>query len=186
MKYHPKTHKNEVKNTKLLHIKFYLLLISFIFFSSNVIGESLDTSLFSAEDDTNPIAVCQNYSIELDFNGTKQISALNVNDGSYDPDGNIVDYSLDQASFTCDDLGVNVVTLTVEDNDGNTATCTANVTVSFPSQSLACVSQLNLALGNDGTATLEPEDVLAGPIFDPCDLFTITPSFFLAMTLDQR
>lgn len=178
MKQHPETLNTEVKNPILLHIKFYLLLISFIFFSSNVIGESLDKSLLNVEDDASPVAVCQNFSTQLDFNGTKQISPQNVNGGSYDPDGGPLDYSLDQAFFTCDDLGVNMVTLTVEDNLGNTATCTANVTVSFPSQSLACVSQLNLALGLDGTATLEPEDVLAGSILDPCDLFTITPSFF--------
>jgi hypothetical protein len=173
-----------LKSFDLFKFKTTLSFILSFVLAFNAIGENVESP--SAINEINPVAVCQNYFTQLDFSGTKQISPQNVNGGSFDPDGYIVDYSLDQALFTCDDLGVNVVTLTVEDNEGNTATCTANVTVTFPSQSLACVSQLNLALGLDGTATLEPEDVLAGSIFDPCDLFTVTPSFFTCDDIGQH
>ncbi|MDF1699264.1 MAG: hypothetical protein P1U56_25640, partial [Saprospiraceae bacterium] len=165
--------------SKIKSFQIHLILLAGILFISFQSSFANSTpAIEPSVENIDPIAICQDFSTVLDFSGTKAISPFNVNGGSFDPDGNIVDFSLDKDFFTCDDLGVNVVTLTVEDNDGNTATCTANVTISFPQQTLACFSQLNLSLGIDGTATLEPEDLLANPVFDPCNLITVSPSFF--------
>ena len=51
--------------------------------------------------------------------------------GSSDPDGGSVTLSLDNDTFTCADIGINTVTLTVTNNvsPNSTATCTAAVTV---------------------------------------------------------
>ncbi len=178
MKTYTNLQNNSLKTLKPIRNSLLLTLFFLISFASNSIGEKISNDSDESSPMIDPVAICQNFSTFLDYSGTKAISPFNVNGGSFDPDGNIIDFSLDKDFFTCDDLGENLVTLTVEDNDGNTATCTATVTISWPSQTLACFSQVNLSLGMDGTGILEPEDVLAGTFFDPCDLFTVTPSFF--------
>ncbi|MEM9546292.1 MAG: GEVED domain-containing protein [Bacteroidota bacterium] len=40
-----------------------------------------------------PIAICMDFATELDFSGTKAISPFNVNGGSIDSDGSIIDYT---------------------------------------------------------------------------------------------
>ena len=79
-------------------------------------------------DATNPVALCQDITVTLDSEGNASITASQVDDGSYDDDM-IVSYSIDQSSFTCDDLGANTVTLTVTDRSGNTASCASTVTI---------------------------------------------------------
>lgn len=85
-----------------------------------------------------PTAVCQNVFIDLDAQGQASITAAQVDNGSFDNCG-IASLQLSQTDFTCADVGVVPVVLTVTDNAGNTASCTAdiNVTASDP---LACLS----------------------------------------------
>ncbi|MCH2230957.1 MAG: HYR domain-containing protein [Crocinitomicaceae bacterium] len=82
----------------------------------------------TVEDTVAPLAVCQDITVQLDATGIASISGIDVDGGSTD---NCAVASFDVApnAFTCADLGVNVVTLTVTDVNGNTSTCTANVTV---------------------------------------------------------
>jgi len=77
---------------------------------------------------TAPTASCQNITLQLDASGNISTTAASINDGSSDECG-IKSLSLNQSSFSCDDLGDKTVTLTVEDNNGNTATCNATVTI---------------------------------------------------------
>lgn len=75
-----------------------------------------------------PVAVCQDITVYLDGVGNVDIVGSDVDAGSTDACG-IATLSVSPSSFTCAEVGVNVVTLTVTDGAGNTATCTANVTV---------------------------------------------------------
>ncbi len=77
---------------------------------------------------TAPTASCQNLTLQLDASGNISTTAASINDGSNDECG-IKSLSLNQSSFSCDDLGDKTVTLTVEDNNGNTATCNSTVTI---------------------------------------------------------
>ncbi len=75
-----------------------------------------------------PIAICQNATVQLDANGITRVDAAQVNDGSTASNG-IVSMTVSPSGFSCADIGSNTVVLTIMDNVGNTATCTAIVTV---------------------------------------------------------
>ncbi|WP_310992367.1 M36 family metallopeptidase [Aequorivita marina] len=75
-----------------------------------------------------PVAVCQDLTIQLDASGNASITAADVENGSSDNCG-IDSMSIDTTSFTCADIGANNVTLTVVDENGNSSTCVAVVTV---------------------------------------------------------
>lgn len=75
-----------------------------------------------------PTAICQDITVLLDANGEASISGLDIDNNSTDLCG-IDEYSLDKSDFNCDDLGNNLVVLTVEDTHQNTSTCNATITV---------------------------------------------------------
>ncbi len=64
----------------------------------------------------------------MDANGAATITAADINNGSSD-NCDIDTMVLDITDFTCADLGDNTVILTVTDNEGNTDTAMATVTV---------------------------------------------------------
>ncbi len=78
--------------------------------------------------DSTPTAFCQPFTAELDASGNVTILPSDVDGGSFDPDGPVT-LTLDNDTFSCADVGPNTVTLTVTDSTGNTASCTAIVTV---------------------------------------------------------
>jgi hypothetical protein len=73
-------------------------------------------------------AIAQNISVQLNNMGSASITAASINSGST-VDCGAMTLSIDQTDFDCSDVGVNVVTLTVTDNQGHTSTATSNVTV---------------------------------------------------------
>lgn len=80
------------------------------------------------EDDTAPIAMCQNTIVKLDGNGNGFISTTDIDNGSNDACGT-PSLSLSQAAFDCSMLGDQTITLTADDGNDNTSTCTAIVSV---------------------------------------------------------
>ena len=80
--------------------------------------------------DTNPpVALCSDISVTLDeVTAEVTISASDVDGGSSDACGNVT-LAVDKSVFTCEDVGVNSVTLTVTDESGNSSSCIALVTV---------------------------------------------------------
>lgn len=79
-------------------------------------------------DNTSPIALCQNTSVQLSAEGSASILALALDAGSTDDLG-IVSYELDTYDFNCLDIGPNTVILTVTDEAGNASSCSAIVDV---------------------------------------------------------
>ncbi|MCB8963405.1 MAG: HYR domain-containing protein, partial [Bacteroidales bacterium] len=86
------------------------------------------TAIVTIEDTEDPVAVCQNITVQLDASGNATITAAQVDNGSYDNCGT-PSLALDITSFDCTKLGANTVTLTVTDGNGNSHSCAANVTV---------------------------------------------------------
>ncbi len=73
-----------------------------------------------------PVAICQDVTVEADSNCQGIVLPEDVNDGSFDPDGDAITLSLEPAGPY--PLGETSVTLTVSDGQ-ESATCEATVTV---------------------------------------------------------
>ncbi|WP_299212143.1 immunoglobulin-like domain-containing protein [uncultured Aquimarina sp.] len=86
------------------------------------------TRTVNVVDTTNPIAVCQNITVQLDDTGNISITAAMIDNGSSDLSG-MVSLALDITDFDCTNIGDNMVVLTVTDTDGNSDMCMATVTV---------------------------------------------------------
>ena len=130
------------------------------------------TAIVTVEDITPPVAVCQNITVELDpVTGTVTIAGTDIDGGSTDACG-IDTYSLDIDTFDCSNIGDNTVVLTVTDVNGNISTCTAIVTVEDNTNPELVCQDFTLELGADGTATLDPNDVIASNT-DNCGIATV-------------
>ncbi len=88
----------------------------------------------NGEDKARPTVACQPAVAQLNAAGAASITATDVFDaaGSSDNCGTVTPQSVSPGSFTCENLGPNTVTLTVNDGNGNTSTCLAIVTIEDP------------------------------------------------------
>ncbi|MCL7754272.1 T9SS type A sorting domain-containing protein [Polaribacter sp. Z022] len=77
-------------------------------------------------DDIIPTAITQDITVQLDANGTASITPESIDNGSFD-NCEIVNMTLDKSNFTCNDIGQNIVTLTVNDAAGNGRTIPSNL-----------------------------------------------------------
>ena len=85
------------------------------------------------QDNQAPTVRCQPISITLDALGNATITEDAVNNGSSDACGGLT-FDTNITNFDCSDIGVNSVTLTVTDVNGNSAMCNTTVTVLDPVQ----------------------------------------------------
>jgi hypothetical protein len=76
-----------------------------------------------------PTAICQPVVGELDEAGMYSLSPEMIDNGSFD-NCEFITYTVSPDNFTVDDLGENVVVLTVTDSSGNTSTCETTLTLS--------------------------------------------------------
>ena len=125
-------------------------------------------------DEVAPIANCRNITRTLGANGTVNISASNINNNSTDADSGIASLSISQSTFDCSDIGDNIVTLTVSDQNGNFNSCQATVTiVDASAPELACPENITVAI--------DPGDALPVVNYDDIgysDCTVETPSGF--------
>lgn len=87
------------------------------------------TQAISVRDQTPPVALCQNITIDFESGTEVTVDPTQIDNGSFDLCGPVT-LSLSQTLFTCDQFienGSVPVTLTVTDQCGNTATCDALV-----------------------------------------------------------
>ena len=79
-------------------------------------------------DATAPFADCQDITVDIETGGAYSLTAEDINGGS--SDNCSVNLSIPATVFGCNDVGSTVsVTLTVTDDSGNLASCSADVTV---------------------------------------------------------
>ncbi len=142
------------------------------------------TATVTVQDLIAPAAVCQNKTVQLDDAGNGSTSAAAVNNGSSDACG-IASLALSQTDFTCSHVGPNSVTLTVTDQNNNTASCTATVTVedNIPPV-VTCVLNQNKNT-NNGVCTYTVQGTEFQPLAysDNCSAATISNNFNNTTTL---
>ncbi|QQS28823.1 MAG: HYR domain-containing protein [Sphingobacteriales bacterium] len=112
-------------------------------------------------DETNPVALCSNITLQLDASGNGSITPAMIDNNSTD-NCTISYIELDQTDFTISNVGNNTVTLTVYDNDGNQDDCTANVLVQDVTPPVAVCQNVSVNLNASGTATITPAMVNNG------------------------
>lgn len=111
--------------------------------------------------DNGPSVVTQDITVELDANGMASIVATDINNESSDDctlAGDLL-LSLDVVDFTCEDLGSNTVTLTIEDENGNISTETATVTVTELIAPTVVAQDIVVVLDANGNASISPADI---------------------------
>ncbi|MCF8464950.1 MAG: hypothetical protein K9G41_08920, partial [Flavobacteriales bacterium] len=111
----------------------------------------------TVQDVTNPTAVCQNITVQLDASGNASIVAADVDNGSNDNCS--VTLSATPLSFTCANTGANTVTLTATDPSGNAATCNATVTIQDIINPTAICQNITVQLDASGNASIVAADV---------------------------
>ena len=136
------------------------------------------TGTVTVEDTVPPVAICQDITVQLDTSGNASITAGDINNGSSDACG-IDTLTVTPNSFTCSNVGANTVTLTVTDNNGNTATCTGTVTVEDTVPPVAVCQDITVQLSASGNASITAGDIDNGSN-DACgiDTLTVTPTSF--------
>jgi hypothetical protein len=125
-------------------------------------------------DNVPPVAQCQNVTVFLDANGSGSTTAAAVNNGSSDACG-IQSISLSQTSFTCANVGPNTVVLTVTDNNGNSSTCTAIVTVVDNVPPVAVCQNVTVFLNASGSGSTTAAAVNNGSS-DACGIQSLSLS----------
>ena len=134
--------------------------------SGPVVPDQYTAFTFGVYDKTAPSATCQDVTVYLDATGNGSTAATAVDDGSTDACG-IASLVLSDSTFNCDDLSASnittgtTVTLTVTDDNDNTATCTASVTVLDtinPSATCQDVTVYLDATGNGSTTATAVDD----------------------------
>ncbi|MBL7951626.1 MAG: gliding motility-associated C-terminal domain-containing protein [Flavobacteriales bacterium] len=120
--------------------------------------DSCSTTL-TVSDSNPPVALCQNATIYLDASGNASIVASDIDGGSTD-NGTIVSLVASQTSFDCSNIGANNVTLTLIDDGGNTASCTAVVIVLDTIAPTVVCQNASIYLDETGNVNVGPLDIL--------------------------
>lgn len=131
-------------------------------------------AVVTVEDNTLPTVITQNFNIPLNSNGVIMLIPEQVNGGSYDNCG-ILAMSVAPNMFNCNDFGNHIVTLTVEDVNGNIAQNTAIVTVYDMYNPVAIANDITVQLDAAGTATITPAQIDGGSN-DICGIASLTLS----------
>lgn len=131
------------------------------FKSGNIIISDLDEGLVIVKDplfdNEDPVAVCQPYTATLDKNtGSVTITAEDIDGGNSTDNFGIVKKTIEgQTTFTCADVGTtHNITLTVEDDYGNKASCVTVVTVAAEETSYTGIAWTNGAPGKGSFAKI--------------------------------
>jgi uncharacterized repeat protein (TIGR01451 family) len=123
-----------------------------------------------------PVAACKNVTKSADGSCQALVSAAEVNDGSSDPDGDALTYSLSPAGPY--PLGTTTVTLTVTDTHGASSSCTSTVTVVDDTKpSIAAPPALTRNTGANATecgAFISDADLGSAAVSDNCSGVTVT------------
>jgi len=142
---------------------------------TNITGNSASANaIVTIEDNSAPVVVTQDITVVIDANGTANITANDIDNGSTDNCG-IASLVLDITTFDCSNQGENTVALTATDVNGNSAN--ANATVTVISGPIVITQDLTAVLDANGAVTITANDIDNGST-DNCG----TPTLALDIT----
>ncbi|WP_345373464.1 gliding motility-associated C-terminal domain-containing protein, partial [Algivirga pacifica] len=125
-------------------------------------NESICTATVTVVDNsdkTAPEAICQDITVELDADGNVSVTADQIDNGSYDSEGEVT-LSIDKTTFDCSHIGTTqVVTLTVTDEAGNTSTCTANVMIEDVTVPTVITQDITVELDAGGNVNITADQI---------------------------
>ena len=125
----------------------------------------------SVEDNILPTVTGQDLSIWLGEDGTRKVSTLEVDAGSYDNCG-IDTMWLSQKSFDSSDLGTATLYLYGEDGSGNISVDTVSISVSDTTTPVVQANNISIYLDGTGSATIDTTDINNGST-DNCGIDTM-------------
>lgn len=126
----------------------------------------------STTEDEAPNAVCQDVTLQLDTDGNASTTTQAIGSGSSDNCG-IQSIALSQRNFDCQNIGNNVVTLTIIDFNDNSSTCSATVVVQDNIAPTALCKSATVQLDANGNGSITPMEVNNGSS-DACGVATVT------------
>ena len=133
-------------------------------------------TIVTTEDNIAPTASCHNPTVYLDNSGLAQITANDLNNGSFDNcqiSGVYIDtIGTTTANFTCADAGVNNAMLIIEDVTGHLDSCTATITIEDTIAPLVTCQNASFDLTLTGNIGLSPADLNVS-VSDACAIDTI-------------
>jgi hypothetical protein len=134
-------------------------------------------------DTEKPVVQCKTVSVLLNPDGMATITAADVDDGSTDNCG-IDSMSVSPDTFDCSDVPSAMVTLTVTDVNGNSATCMTTVTVTDSEDPMASCQSTTVNLDASGNGSITAADVDNGSS-DNCGVASllVSPSAFTCSDL---
>ncbi|WP_339811018.1 FG-GAP-like repeat-containing protein [uncultured Imperialibacter sp.] len=140
----------------------------------------------TVEDDIAPVAVAKDIEVALAEDGTTTIDPSMVDNGSTDPAGGEVSFSLGQTAFSCDNIGQNVISFTTTDGAGNSSSIDFTVTIVDDAPPVLKVREAVIYLGNEGIATLSVVDIDNGST-DNCGIaFSLSQTNFACENLGEN
>jgi hypothetical protein len=137
-------------------------------------NSSTCTATVTVKDDIAPTVSCNNIMLFLNQNGQVTVNQNNLIWSMSDNCG-ITNVTLGQTLFTCADLGTNAVNVTVSDAAGNTATCTALVTIKEDIPPTVITKNITVYLDANGQVSINAGDVNNGSS-DNCGILSMTVS----------
>ena len=141
------------------------------------------TATVTVQDNIAPTATCQDVTLQLNAAGNTTLSPAMIDNGSSDACG-LQPLSVSPTSFGCNEVGGNTATLTVTDQNGNSSTCTATVTVQDNVAPTAFCQDVTIQLNATGIGATSPNEVDNGSS-DACPYGPV-PGGIQSMILDQE
>ncbi|MBM2815202.1 MAG: type sorting protein [Ignavibacteria bacterium] len=125
-----------------------------------------------------PVVITKNITLYLNSNGSASITPASVDNGSYDDCG-IQSMVVTPNTFSCSNVGINVVNLTVTDTYNSYSSGSATVTVLDTVPPSLITQNYSINLNSSGSVTLQPENVIYSHN-DACGLqsFSVNPITF--------
>ncbi len=111
-------------------------------------------------DEIKPQLTCQNATVSLDANGAGSLTVGQVLTSSSDNCTTVNVLGFDQDAFDCSNLGVNSITLTIEDGSGNANSCTVDVNVIDEIKPQLTCQNATVSLDASGAGSLAVGQVL--------------------------